>query len=295
MKDALGDRMKEQYEDRTRFFLPRRTYTIIRVDGKAFHTFTKHCTRPFDRNLMNIMDMTAKALCKEVQGACFAYTQSDEISLLLTDFEKTTTCAWFDGNVQKMVSVAAACATAAFNRNAVHSSLSRNDKQAMFDARVFTIPDAIEVENYFIWRQNDASRNSVQMAARALYSHKELEGKSVPELHDMLHAKGVNWNNYTSGEKRGRCIVKQEVNKSAEYRGFQHGQAPAPEEVIRHEWISLDGSLMRPEGIANEPSGPVNETPIFTQDRMFLRKLIPEMERFAPSTPNPGASIYDAG
>ena len=181
MKDELGDRMKSQYEDRTRFFLPRRTYTIIRVDGKAFHTLTKNFKRPFDRTLMDMMDATAKALCKEIQGSCFAYTQSDEISVLLTDFEKITTCAWFDGNIQKMVSVAAACATMAFNEELMRRGLANNHK-AMFDARVFTIPDAVEVENYFVWRQNDASRNSVQMAARAAYSHKELEGKVYPRF-----------------------------------------------------------------------------------------------------------------
>lgn len=274
MNDALGDRMKSQYEDRTRFFLPRRTYTIIRVDGKAFHTLTKKFQKPFDRHLMHMMDATAMDLCKEIQGAVFAYTQSDEISILLTDFAKITTNAWFDGNIQKMCSIAAACATVAFNKEL---RAGGSDKTAMFDARVFTIPDKTEVENYFIWRQQDATRNSIQMAARAVYSHKELDGKSCQELHDMLHAKNINWNNYTSGEKRGRCIVKQEVNVASEYRGFQNGQATPPEEIKRKHWTSLNGELWQPAGIGNpaEPAKSVNETPIFTQDREFLRKLIP--------------------
>lgn len=284
MKDALGDRIKSQYEDRTRHFLPRRTYTIIRVDGKAFHTLTKGFQRPFDRNLMRMMDQTAIALCKEIQGACFAYTQSDEISILLTDFTKITTNAWFDGNIQKMVSIAAACATAAFNREMLiqHNGSS---PMAMFDARVFTIPDPVEVENYFIWRQNDASRNSVQMAARAVFSHKELEGKSIPQLHEMLHTKGLNWNNYTSGEKRGRCIVKEQVDKAAEYKGFQNGQAASPENIMRNQWVSLDGTAIRAWDTTDNVSGvvqkgSVNETPIFTQDRKFLRDMIPSMSEF---------------
>jgi tRNA(His) guanylyltransferase len=289
MKDELGDRMKSQYEDRTRAFLPRRTYTIIRVDGKAFHTLTRGYKKPFDRFLMNMMDQTAIALCKEIQGACFGYVQSDEISILLTDFAKISTNAWFDGNIQKMASIAAACATANFNKQMYirggTALVPDTIPTAMFDARVFTIPDAIEVENYFIWRQNDATRNSIQMAARAVFSHKECENKSVSDLHEMLHTKGINWNNYTAGEKRGRIIVKQEREFANEYRGFQNGQASPPESIIRKEWVALPGV----EG------GVAPETPIFTQNRMFLRNLIPEMERFAPYAPNAGASPYDCG
>jgi tRNA(His) guanylyltransferase len=284
MKDELGDRIKDQYEDRTRFFVPRRTYTIIRVDGKAFHTLTKNFKRPFDPILMRIMDNTARALCKEIQGARFAYTQSDEISILLTDFSSIQTNAWFDGNVQKMCSVAAACATAHFNREMMQNGVNRQGTfpVAMFDGRVFTIPDPIEVENYFIWRQNDASRNSIQMAARAVYSHKELDGKNVGQLHELLHAKGINWNNYTSGEKRGRCIVKERRDMStypAGYTGFQNGQAKPPETIIRHEWVSLAGDLVNPVGEAGKADPCPNETPVFTRDREFLRKMIPTIDR----------------
>ena len=233
MKDELGDRMKNQYEDRTRAFLPRRTYTIIRVDGKAFHTLTKGYKKPFDASLMRMMDDTAKALCKEIQGTCFAYVQSDEISILLTDFTKITTNAWFDGNIQKMASIAAACATANFNKQLYLRGNSSplnppSIPTAMFDARVFTIPDTVEVENYFIWRQNDATRNSIQMAARSVYSHKECDGKNTSELQEMLHQKGINWNDYTSGEKRGRVILKRETEMRNEHVGFQNGQASPP-------------------------------------------------------------------
>ena len=135
-----------------------------------------------------------------------AYTQSDEISLLLTDFETITTEAWFDGQVQKMVSVAASIATAKFNNVMHRLHIVPLDKLAFFDARAFTIPDSIEVENYFIWRQKDAMRNSLQMHAQSLYSHKELNGKSQANMHEMIHDKGENWNDLQEGFKRGRTF-----------------------------------------------------------------------------------------
>jgi tRNA(His) 5'-end guanylyltransferase len=157
--DSLGDRMKEFYENRTRYMLPRRTFTILRIDGKAFHSYTRGLKRPFDDKLMNDMDETAKFLCKEIQGTKLAYVQSDEISLVLTDFDDLKTDAWYDGNLSKMVSVSASLATAKFNE-------LRPGKLAFFDSRVFTIPYQAEVENYLIWRQNDASRNSVSAVAQ---------------------------------------------------------------------------------------------------------------------------------
>lgn len=281
MHDELGDRMKSQYEDRTRVLLPRRTYTIIRVDGKAFHTLTRGCKRPYDRDLMETMDKTAIALCEGIQGAVLAFTQSDEISVLLTDFAKPSTNAWFDGNLQKQASVAASLATANFNNFAENLC---GLQMGMFDARVFTIPDPVEVENYFIWRQNDASRNSVQMAARAVYSHKALEGKGIPDLHELLHQKGINWNDYTSGEKRGRTIVRRQYEMPVRQG---HGDSAPGESltVMRNRWVSLDGCS------GNE------ETPLFTRDRAFLRNLIPLFPgvNFVSDQPTGKASPYDCG
>jgi len=219
MKDDLGTRMKTQYEQRTRTFLPRRTYTIIRLDGKAFHTFTRGMDRPYDKKFMAAMDNTAKFLCEEIQGCELAYVQSDEISLLLTDFTKITTDAWFDGQVQKMVSVSASMAAAKFNQEMLGQIISGRDIDiadtiftmasqplALFDARVFTIPDPVEVENYFVWRQKDAVRNSLSMHAQSLFSHKELHSKSQSDMHEMIHTKGENWNDLPDGFKRGRTI-----------------------------------------------------------------------------------------
>jgi tRNA(His) 5'-end guanylyltransferase len=206
MNDQLGQRMKSQYEVRTKYFLPRRTYTIIRLDGKAFHTYLRGFKKPYDENLMSCMDITTKNLCKQIQGAKFAYVQSDEISILLTDFEKETTDAWFDGNIQKIVSVSASMATGFFN------NIIKTDKIAFFDSRTFIIPDHTEVENYFIWRQKDAIRNSIQMTAQSLYSHKELNNKSQSDLQEMIFKKGQNWNDMIEGFKRGRTIIKREDN-----------------------------------------------------------------------------------
>lgn len=200
-RDSLGDRMKGQYEDRSRVMLPRRTYTILRADGKAFHTFTRHCQKPHDQRLADAMDAAAVALCEEAQGSCFGYVQSDEISVLLTDFTTIHTDAWFDGNLQKIVSVAASIVTGAFAR------AWSGDKMPVFDCRAFTIPDPVEVENYFIWRQQDATRNSVSMLAQAHYSHGQLQKKNSADMHDMLHQKGINWNDCSAGQKRGRGIV----------------------------------------------------------------------------------------
>ena len=232
MPDAIGDRMKSQYEDRTRYFLPRRTYTILRIDGKAFHTYTRGMDKPWDAMVEESMDAGAVALCSEGCGCRFAYGQSDEYSFLLTDFELNTSQAWFDGNVQKICSVAASVFTAAFNETA------EKDKTALFDCRVFTIPDAVEVENYFIWRQQDAVRNSIQSLAQANFSPKQLHGVNTGQLQDMLFLqKGINWNDLPTYRKRGRCVVK---------RQYRH------EETMRSRWL-VD-----------------REIPTFTADRDYL-------------------------
>lgn len=199
--DAINDRMKDQYEDRTRYFLPRRTYTIIRVDGKAFHTYCRGMARPYDKEFMRTIDFTAYQMAKEIMGAEFAYTQSDEISFLLTDFSKPNTEAYFDGNVQKIASITAAMATAYFNEMRISGA-----GLPMFDARTFTIPDHIEVENYFIGRQRDAIRNSINMLGQHYYSHKQLHGMDTSKVQEMVFEKGDNWNSHPARFKRGGLV-----------------------------------------------------------------------------------------
>lgn len=213
-KTALGDRMKA-YEQVTRMVLPRRTYAIVRVDGRAFHSFLRHADKPFDDAVMAAMDSVAQALCEEMQGAVFAYTQSDECSVLLTDFGSSGTEPWFGGVVQKMASIAASTGTVAFNRT---YRVAYDDAFATFDARVFTVPDQVEVANYFLWRQRDAVRNSVSMAAQSVISHKRLHGVSTGQMQELLWSEhDINWNDYPDGCKRGRVCVRQAGERPVQY------------------------------------------------------------------------------
>jgi tRNA(His) 5'-end guanylyltransferase len=199
MKDELGARMKEFYEDALRLRLPRGGYVVVRVDGRAFHTFTRSLERPYSRSLAAALDSAAIALCSEMIGCRFAYGQSDEYSFLLTDTERGL---WFEGNVQKIVSVSASVFTAAFNR------AFPAEKPASFDARVLLIPQRSEAAQYFVWRQLDATANSLNMLASSQYSHDDLLGKSTSEKHELLHAKGLNWAKEPPDFKRGRMVLR---------------------------------------------------------------------------------------
>lgn len=240
MKDAINNRMKEQYENRYRLFLPRRTYCLLRIDGKSFHTYCRGLNKPFDMELVEHMAETTKYLCENIQGAKLGYHQSDEISILITDFDDISTNAWFDYNLQKMSSISASLATAKFNQ-------LRLGKLAIFDSRAFQIHDRIEVENYFIARQKDATRNSISSVAQSLYSHKELHGKSSNELQELIFQKGQNWNDYPTSVKRGQTIIRETYDKDG---------------ATRSRWNTV-------------------ETPIFTQERKFLHNLIPIREQFS--------------
>jgi tRNA(His) 5'-end guanylyltransferase len=205
MTDQLGDRMKANYEDASRAYLPRRMPMIIRVDGRAFHTLTANMKRPWDDAMIETMLYVAKYLCENVQNTKLAYVQSDEISLLLTDYDRLTTEAWFDRNIQKMTSISAALATLAFNKKIKDYY---PEKEGVFDSRVFVLPRE-EVCNYYLWRQNDATRNSVQMLARSVFSHKSLDGLNNAEVQDRLVLeKGINWNDTSTHKKRGACVRK---------------------------------------------------------------------------------------
>jgi tRNA(His) guanylyltransferase len=220
-KDKIGDRMKENYENRTKQFLTRRTPTIIRLDGKSFHTYTKGLNRPFDEGLIEDMQQTTIFLCENIQGCKLGYTQSDEITLVLTDYDNLQTHAWFDYNVQKVTSISAAMATAKFNDLRLKRAMREledinllDDKWnknvlAFFDSRVFQIPEKEEVVNSLIWRQQDAERNSIQMLAQSLYSQKQLHGKNTSILQDMCFERGYNWNDLEVCKKRGSLITKQ--------------------------------------------------------------------------------------
>lgn len=216
--DNLGGRMKD-YEYVSRTKLTRRTPVIIRLDGKAFHTWTKVLpflddsleTSPFSEMMYDCMSSTAFKLVRSIQNATLTYTQSDEISILLNDWKSLKTEQWFDGNIQKIVSIAASMATGYFNRRIqIHNDAALEiDKQklslAFFDARVFNIPKE-EVANYFIWRQQDATRNSINMLGQSYFSHKQLQYKNTDQVQEMLFREhGVNWNDLPAWQRRGYC------------------------------------------------------------------------------------------
>lgn len=206
--------------------LPRRTYTVIRVDIRAAHGYLHDAARPFDLEFMGHMDQVAVALCGEISGAVLAFVQSDEISVLVTDFDAAGTQPWFGGVVQKVTSIAAATATAHLNALRYAST----GRLATFDARVFTIADPCEVANAFIWRQRDAVRNSISMAAQAKFSPKQLHGVNGDRMQEMLWREhGINWNDYPAGCKRGRVVVKESGEREVT---FTHKRTQAEQTVL---------------------------------------------------------------
>lgn len=209
MNSEFGDRMKA-YENVSQNYLMQRTPVIMRIDGKAFHTFTKGLEKPFDQYLSDAMALTTLRLCEEIQGACFGYTQSDEITIVIQDWKKLNTDRWFGYNIQKMTSVSASLATAQFNNVYKHP---HGDRIAIFDSRVFNIPEH-EVANMLIWRGSDCSRNSVNTLGQAHFSHKELHGKNTSQVQDMLMQKfNINWNDLPVRYKRGICVIPDENGK----------------------------------------------------------------------------------
>lgn len=279
--DDLGLRMKTFYEQIPKTRLMRRCPVAIRIDGKAFHTFCKKFQKPFDEVLIKTMQETMKYLCENIQGCVLGYTQSDEITLILIDYKKLTSAAWFDYEVQKMCSIAASMATMAFNKyfrsyvnlytydnypledatEYVKILINAMEKGAMFDARCFNIPKE-EVCNLIYWRQLDASRNSIQMVGQANFSHKELQNKSCSDIQDMLMTqKGINWNDFPTHQKRGSCCIKTEVSVT-EKTTVTESQFGEDEE--KHV-INIE----RPHWIID------NEIPIFRgEDRNYIDKLI---------------------
>lgn len=259
---SLSDRMK-RYEASYGILIPPRTYTIVRVDGKNFSKFTKRMNKPFDDQFSESMDYAAIELCKYFNPK-FAYVQSDEISLVFTDIENIDSEMIFDGKVQKICSLTAAKAATSFNKrmlmfDAANTEDASDFIQALmngeniydtvFDSRVFIIPDFREVSNYFVWRQQDCTRNSISMAADAVVGKGSSRGMNGSQKQDAMMEKGVNWNEYAVKYKRGVIISKQPIRVENEN---------APNRfVMRNKWVIDDA------------------TPIFTQKPEYLHDLIP--------------------
>lgn len=238
-KTGLGDRMK-RYEQVQDYRLISRMPVILRLDGRAFHTLTRKMDKPVDEGFVECMEAAALAVAAEVDGCTLGYFQSDEISLLVTDYRTYHTQPWFDYRVQKMCSIAASVATAAFN-SMLLMEFPHCDPFENFDCRAFNLPKE-EVCNYFIWRQRDATRNSISSLAQAHFSHKSLHGVSSDGMQDKLMLeKGINWNDCPIPQKRGACVVKREVPVQ-----------------------KMSGVAMRSEWCIDK------EIPIFGQDRDYI-------------------------
>lgn len=210
-KNDFGNRMKE-YENAYRLSLPRRLPVIIRIDGAHFHTFTRGMTKPFDEKLIFALWETCKYLAYNIMGCKLVYHQSDEISLLLTNYDKLTTQSWFENNLQKMVSISASLATAKFNEEI--QKVYPGQPLATFDARAWVLPQD-EVTNYFLWRQQDATKNSISMVAQAHFRHSELEGLNGNQLQDKLFVeKGINWNELPVWQKREFALPNNSTTKA---------------------------------------------------------------------------------
>lgn len=242
-KDSLGNRIKQAYEDAYRITMPQRMPVIIRVDGCHFHSYTKGCQKPFDATINTILDETAIYLCKNMQNVALSYQQSDEISLLLINYKQLNTQSWHGNSIQKMVSVAAGLASAYFTSQS-HRVFGQT-KLANFDARAFAVPRE-DVNNAFLFRQQDATRNSIQSLARSLYSHKEYSNKNGLKLQQMIKEKGYNWNYLPVQLQRGRCSIKEYY--------FKEG-------ISRSQWITD------------------NNIPLFNQNTNYINKFVfPESE-----------------
>lgn len=268
-RSDIAKRMKE-YEDAQKTYLTRRVPVLIRIDGNAFHTFTRGFKRPFDDILNEAMQRAMRYLCENISGCILGYTQSDEITLLLVDYKNMHQGAWFGYVKRKVETLSASMATMAFNnafmeivkermQNDVKDCKPEKEHEirmryvkyvrkigkAMFDSRAWNMPE-FEVINEFIWRQNDCTRNSIQSVGHANFSDKQLDHKNRSQIQDMLmEHKGINWNDFPTHLKRGSCCVKKPVM-------FNEG---TPEEFVRSKWV-ID-----------------NEIPIFTQNRNYITDL----------------------
>lgn len=263
---SLGDRMKS-YENVERRYLPSRAPTLIRIDGRAFHSYTKGFERPFYRPFREAMERTMLDLANEIMGCKLGYTQSDEITLLLTDDDTLETQSWFGKNLQKIVSLSAAMTTYFFNKNVLSViadyiieaenkeikietlaplAKAHEEKMAVFDARAWCVPRE-EVLNVYEWRQQDCMRNAVESAGQAYFSHNQIFGKSCNEIQEMLfQEKSINFNDYPTWFKRGVIAVKKPVKITT----------PDGKEVERNKFV-LD-----------------MEIPIFHKDPEYIERFV---------------------
>lgn len=239
-KTSLGDRIKANYEDAFRVKFTKRMPLMIRLDGCHFSSYSKKFQKPFDLKIRDAFIEGTKALFSEIQGLKVTYQQSDELTLLITDYDTLNTQSWFDSNIQKITSVSASILTASFNKFMFENKF--NDTLAYFDSRAFILPKE-EVCNAFLFRQNDATRNSISCLGQKHFSHKLLHKKNTSEVQEMLfQEKGINWNNEPTWTKRGYCMLRKTFEKEP--------------------------------GVFRSAVEPDFEIPIFSQDRDYINKFV---------------------
>ena len=250
---TLGDRMKA-YEKNDKRKLEPKTPVIIRLDGRAFHTYTRGFDKPFDDTIIAAMQYTTQKLCEEIQNVKIAYSQSDEITLFLSDFDGKNTQQWFNGEVDKIVSLSSSIATYYFNYYMETNHWFKNPekrKPANFDARAFNVPKH-EVVNCFIWRQQDAIRNSISALAQSEYSSKDLHKKSTAQMLEMLLNKKINWTDLSVVKQRGFCVVKEFFMLDV----ISDNKEQAPQQATRSRW-TIDENI-----------------PIFSNDKYYIDLLV---------------------
>lgn len=247
-KSGLAARAK-QYQKEYDYRLPKKSYTILQLDGRAFHTFTKGMEEPFDDRLIESMNAVAIAVLTEVSNAKFAYVQSDEINILVTDFDTETTQAYFSNRIQKVTSISSSVASATMSRLYPEKNL------ALFDARFFAVPDKHAAEEFFLWRQVDAIKNSIQSVGQSVFTEKELFQKKGTDIKEMLKEAGIPWEAFSLEKRQGRIVKKEEQEAVISY---VHKRTLKTHTVnaITSSWVA-------------------SEAPSFSETN-FLEELIPE-------------------
>jgi len=248
----------KKYENAYRHYLPERMPLIIRIDGSHFHTYTKNLNKPFDKDLANAFWETCKYLLENISGAKLAYHQSDEISLLITNYDKLETQSWFDNNIQKMVSLSASLATAKFNEEMRKTHPEK--ELALFDARVYVLPKE-EVNNYFLWRERDAMKNSISMVAQQHFTPSQLKGLNGKEMNEKLWVKKcIDYDLLPTWQRQG-VVVKKDFYTKVNSENVH----PKSKTVARKRW-EVDFNI-----------------PVFSEDPDYINQYV-FLDEFESST-----------
>ena len=252
---GLEDRML-YYRGLSDYRLIPNSYVLLMLDGRSFSSFVKnYFDKPFDDKFINMMNETAKYLCEKIQGCKFAYVQSDEISLVITDFDTPNSDSFFGYRLEKILSISASMASAKFNQLMTLEALRRavdgldeygcinteeviaNVKLLEFDCKAWNVPSYNDVFAWNLFRQNDCLKNSKQQAAQAWLPHKQLVNKTADEQIALLKEKqGIDWNDFDDGKKYGRFIYKETVTMNSE----QYGTFERDKFVIHSAWVLND-------------------------------------------------------